>query len=178
MDQLTKLLADKESFDLLLLDFEKAFDKVSHKRLNQKLAGYGISGKLLSWLKAFLTNRKQRVVMGDFTSDWLKVLSSVIQGSVLGPLLFILFINDLVDIIINDPKLFADDTKVASKVSENDNNLQTDINNILDWTKTWLMRLNINKCKIMHFGKKKNKTLRVQSGEPPKKGSTTSKFHV
>ena len=90
---LTKLLSEKESFDLLLLDFEKAFDKVAHKHLNIKLAGYGISGKLLNWLKSFLTNRKQRVVPGEFVSDWVFVYSTVIQGSVLGPLLFILSIT-------------------------------------------------------------------------------------
>ena len=110
MDTLTKLLADKESFDMLLLDFAKAFDKVAHKRLNLKLTGYGICGKLLAWLKAFLTGRKQRVVMGEYISEWVKVNSSVIQGPVLGPLLFILFINDLVDFILNKAKLFAEDT--------------------------------------------------------------------
>ena len=155
MDTLTKLLADKESFDLLLLDFAKAFDKVAHKRLNLKLSGYGICGKLLAWLKAFLTGRKQRVVLGEFISEWLKVSSSVIQGSVLGPLLFILFINDLVDYIVNKSKLFADDTKVSAKINNApESSLQKDINSILEWTNTWLMRLNLDKCKIMHFGKK------------------------
>ena len=79
MDTLTKLLSDKESFDLLLLDFAKAFDKVAHRRLNLKLEGYGICGKLLAWLKAFLTGRKQRVILGEFTSEWVKVNSGVIQ---------------------------------------------------------------------------------------------------
>ena len=159
MDTLTKLLSDKESFDLLLLDFAKAFDKVAHRRLNLKLEGYGICGKLLNWLKAFLTGRKQRVILGEFTSEWVKVNSGVIQGSVLGPLLFILFINDLVDYIINKSKLFADDTKVIAKTSnEADSSLQTDIDNILEWTNTWLMRLNLDKCKIMHFGKNNPKT--------------------
>ena len=159
MDTLTKLLADKESFDLLLLDFAKAFDKVAHKRLNLKLSGYGICGKLLAWLKAFLSGRKQRVILGEFVSEWVKVNSSVIQGSVLGPLLFILFINDLVDCIVNKSKLFADDTKVLAKTNNTtESSLQKDINNILEWTNTWLMRLNLEKCKIMHFGKKNPKT--------------------
>ena len=154
MDTLTKLLADKESFDMLLLDFAKAFDKVAHKRLNLKLSGYGICGKLLAWLKAFLTGRKQRVILGEFVSEWVKVNSSVIQGSVLGPLLFILFINDLVDYIINKAKLFADDTKILAKTNNSiESSLQKDIDSVLEWTSTWLMRLNLDKCKIMHFGK-------------------------
>ena len=154
MDILTKLLADKEAFDLLLLDFAKAFDKVARKRLNLKLSGYGICGKLLAWLKAFLSGRKQRVILGEFLSDWVKVNSSVIQGSVLGPLLFILFINDLVDYIVNKTKLFADDTKVVAKTNNApESSLQKDIDSVLEWTNTWLMRLNLDKCKIMHFGK-------------------------
>ena len=134
MDLLTKLLSDKESFDLLLLDFEKAFDKVSHSRLSIKLAGHGISGKLLAWLNSFLSNRKQRVILGEFLSEWAKVNSGVIQGSVLGPILFIIFINDLIDQIKNSPKVFADDTKIISKINEfnQENNLQSDINNVLD----------------------------------------------
>lgn len=119
MDLLTKLLSDKDAFDLLLLDFAKAFDKVAHKRLNLKLSGYGICGKLLNWLKAFLTDRKQRVILGESVSKWGKVCSGVIQGSVLGP----------------------------------DSCLQKDIDNVLKWTNTWLMRLNLDKCKVMHFGK-------------------------
>ena len=131
LDLMTKLLSNKEAFDLLLLDFAKAFDKVAHKRLNLKLSGYGICGKLLIWLKSFLTDRKQRVILGEFLSNWGKVSSGVIQGSVLGPLLFILFINDLVDYIINKTKLFADDTKIIAKTNNDpDSCLQKDIDNV------------------------------------------------
>ena len=156
IDLLTKLLADKESFDLLLLDFAKAFDVVSHQRLLIKLEAYGINGNLLLWLKAFLKNRRQRVVLGDHFSNWVEVISGVIQGSSLGPVLFIIYINDLVEIIVNKSKLFADDTNIISKIdNENhlNNNLQVDIDRVLDWTKDWLIRLNIDKCKVMHFGK-------------------------
>jgi gas vesicle protein len=156
MDILTKLQSQKKNVDLLLLDFSKAFDKVAHRRLFIKLEAYGISGKLLKWLKSFLSNRRQRVILGEHVSDWLAVLSGVIQGSTLGPLLFILYINDLPDSVNNHAKLFADDTKLIAEINK-DNDLQNDINGVLDWTNTWLMRLNLDKCKVMHLGKRNPK---------------------
>ena len=116
-------------------------------------------GQILACLKAFLTGRKQRVILGNFISDWAKVNSSVIQGSVLGPLLFVLFINDLVDYIKNKAKLFADDTKILAKTNSTpESSLQKDIDSVLEWTSTWLMRLNLDKCKVMHLGKNNPRT--------------------
>ena len=97
--------------------------------------------------------------MGPIESDWLQVLSGVPQGSVLGPTLFIIFINDLPDHIQNHKFLYADDTKIICGYKPNQfetckTNLQDDINNSVNWTKTWKMELNITKCKIMHIGKK------------------------
>ena len=117
-----------------------------------KLERYGISGKLLNWIKAFLTNRKQRVILGNATSDWVDVTSGVPQGSVLGPLLFLIYINDMPDGVRNICKMYADDTKLISD-SEHASELQKDLDNIMDWTQRWLMKLNIGKCKVMHLGK-------------------------
>jgi len=158
-DLLTKLASTKTPADIVFLDFAKAFDKVSHPLLILKLKKYGLDGNLIKWITAFLTNRRQRVVSGNTVSDWLPVLSGVPQGSVLGPTLFIIFINDLTDKICNHASLYADDTKLicgldplqTAKISAS---LQNDINGIVDWTKTWHMELNISKCKVMHVGKK------------------------
>jgi hypothetical protein len=141
--------------DVIFLDFAKAFDSVPHQRLLLKLSAHGIKGKLLKWIKDFLYSRKQRVVMGNFISIWEMVLSGVPQGSVLGPILFIIFLNDFNEIISNDSKFYADDSKIIAQV----NNLtqcvalQGDINNIIMWCTDWLISLNLNKCKVMHIGK-------------------------
>ena len=159
MDFTTESMASNEWVDLLFLDFAKAFDKVPHNRLILKLKGYGISGKLLDWIRAFLSNRKQRVVLGEHKSKWTEVKSGVPQGSVLGPILFIIYINDLSDLISNVCKIYADDTKVLARIrrafiAEDVLRLQSDIDAIREWTSKWLMKLNISKCKIMHIGKK------------------------
>ena len=155
MDILTSNAEENRPVDLVLLDFAKAFDKVPHKRLIYKLDKYGISGNLLKWIKSFLTNRRQRVVLGNVSSDWAPVTSSVPQGSVLGPTLFIIYINDLVDIISSETILYADDTKILKPISNtaDRDKLQLDLNNVIGWTEKWLMKLNIDKCKVMHFGK-------------------------
>ena len=109
LDFITDAINKGLSVDLILLDFAKAFDKVSHAKLIKKLEAIGIDNILVRWIKAFLTERKQRVVIGDNYSEWEDVTSSVPQGSVLGPLLFTIFINDLPDIVKNQCKLYADD---------------------------------------------------------------------
>jgi len=142
--------------NVICLDFAKAFDKVPHRRLILKLEAYGIRGELLKWVTDFLRDRKQRVVMGNHRSDWETVTSGVPQGSVLGPILFVIYINDMPDSLINFPcKLYADDSKIIAQIENeaDSNKLQQDINAIVEWTDTWLMRLNYNKCKVMHFGK-------------------------
>ena len=158
-DLVTKNLAEKNSVDLLLLDFAKAFDKVPHNLLEYKLKKFGINGDVLNWITAFLSNRKQRVVLGDATSDWTNVTSGVIQGSVLGPTLFIIYINDLSDCCrFSFSSSYADDTKMFIIIRDDHYltdtlNFQSDINCAVEWTKSWKMELNLDKCKIIHFGK-------------------------
>jgi hypothetical protein len=157
VDLITSTLANRDNIDILYIDFEKAFDKVHHQLLLYKLDAYGIKGKLLNWIKAFLSNRMQRVRIGEHYSDWLSVESGVPQGSVLGPLLFVIYINDLPNAICNHSLMYADDTKVIAILNRNNPQLQIDIlqediNSIVDWTKIWLMKLNENKCEILHLG--------------------------
>ena len=112
VDIVTSELASGRTVDIVYLDFVKAFDTVPHKRLLVNLEAYGIDEQLCAWVKDFLSDRKQRVVMGEFESDWMDVTSGVPQGSVLGPLLFLLYINDLSDLWTNVSKFYADDSKI------------------------------------------------------------------
>ena len=99
--------------------------------------------------------RKQRVVLGEIKSEWVEVESGVPQGSVLGPLLFVLYINDLPDRVKNQVKLYADDSKIMAVIKdwEDATNLQNDLSSICEWSKDWMMQLNVSKCKVMHFGR-------------------------
>jgi hypothetical protein len=144
--------------DIIYTDFSKAFDTVPHRRLLHKLRAYGINGKLLEWISSWLTGRQQRVKTGEHFSDWCHVTSGVPQGSVLGPLLFVLYINDLPDGLHNDIKMYADDSKLLAKIkSPSDcDTLQDDIDKCCAWASKWLMNFNIAKCKVMHVGRDAN----------------------
>jgi hypothetical protein len=126
---------------LILLDFAKAFDKVCHRRLLIKLKAMGFDERTCNWVKAFLSNRKQRVVQGKHASRWCDVLSGVPQGSVLGPLLFLIFINDMPGLTHHICKLFADDSKLLATIrNPNDLDLvQDEINALVAWSQTWNM---------------------------------------
>jgi hypothetical protein len=156
LDIITDAVKNGKSVDLVLLDFAKAFDKVSHAKLIQKLEAYGVNSILVKWIKSFLTGRKQRVVIGDNISEWEDVTSSVPQGSVLGPLLFTIFINDLPERIKNECRLYADDSKLIGVIEKEEDaiDIQKDIDSMQSWAKTWQMSFNYDKCKVMHFGKK------------------------
>ncbi|XP_065645292.1 uncharacterized protein LOC136075783 [Hydra vulgaris] len=170
-DFLTEAAHKKYPVDMIYTDFAKAFDKVPHIRLLSKLKAYGISGKALMWINAWLNNRQQRFVIDThstakiFTSDWKKVTSGVPQGSVLGPLLFVLFINDLPDNITSQFKLYADDSKIMNMIKSNEDMLalQSDIDQAIKWSHKWLMFFNVEKCKTMHVGRGNRNSNQVYS---------------
>ncbi len=116
LDYWTSILDDGYAFDVIYLDFAKAFDSVPHARLLGKLESYGIKGDILNCIADFLTNRRQRVVVNGSVSSWAPVLSEVPQGSVLGPVLFVCYVNDIPDCVHNLVAMYADDTKIFSKI--------------------------------------------------------------
>ena len=164
----TKLLDEGKNFDVLYCDFSKAFDKVCHKRLLVKLKEAGVGGKVLEWIKDWLKGRKQRVRVEEEYSDWIDVLSSVVQGSVLGGILFDLFIDDI-DIAALEALVwkFADDTK-AVKVIESEEDckrMQVIIDSLGAWAKKWGMAFNVKKCKVLHVGRTNPKYQYFLNGE-------------
>jgi hypothetical protein len=141
--------------DTIYLDFKKAFDKVPHKRLINKLHGCGVRGKVLDWLTEWLHGRYQQVRYDNILSLPVQVRSGVPQGSVLGPLLFLVYINDLDDNLNNKIFKFADDTKLLGTVDKNINvvsSIQDDLNKLMSWSEKWLMPFNTEKCRVMHYG--------------------------
>ena len=129
------------------MDFSKAFDVVAHQKLLLKLAHYGIQGPTHTWITNFLMHRKQKVVLGGDASDWVRVQSGVPQGTVLGPLLFLLYINDLPDQITSTVRLFADDCVIYRTVSNDADAdlLQRDLDRLCSWEQTWCMEFNTDK---------------------------------
>jgi hypothetical protein len=156
MDMWTQILDDHGTIDVAYLDFAKAFDKVPHERLLVKLKGYGVDGQVLGWIRSFLTGRQQRVVVNGSESPWSPVTSGIPQGSVLGPVLFIIFINDMPDAVHSLLLMFADDAKVFRRVDsvEGSTRLQEDLRKLSEWADKWLMTFNASKCKVMHLGYK------------------------
>ena len=142
--------------DILYLDFQKAFDKVPHIRLMAKVRSLGIIDQVADWIEDWLSNRKQRVVINGTSSGWQEVTSGVPQGSVLGPILFIIYINDLDIGLVSKISKFADDTKLGIKADDDAvvKQLQEDLNRIGEWSLKWQMPFNLGKCKVMHIGYK------------------------
>ena len=157
LETLTSLIDAGHNVDVFYLDLSKAFDRVPHQRLLAKLKCHGIDGKIFNWVKSWLSDRKQRTVLNGHCSSWSAVSSGVPQGSVLGPLLFIIFINDIdnaVDIVHCALFKFADDTKGVHIVNskEDATRLQLALDNLHKWSVEWQMLFNLDKCHILHFG--------------------------
>ena len=149
----TSMIDDGNDFDVIYLDFRKAFDSVPHERLLLKMQTYGITGNVLRWVEAFLKDRVQKVRVGESFSRETKVLSGIPQGSILGPILFTIFINDLPDEIECSCKIFADDTKIYN-TTDNKNKLQRDLDKLIEWSDKWNLYFNASKCKVVHYGNK------------------------
>ena len=156
-DKLTELVDDGKNVDIIYLDFKKAFDSIPHERLLIKMAGYGITGKILDWVRSFLTGREQRVRVGSSFSKNSNVTSGIPQGSILGPVLFTIFINDLPEALTVNCKVFADDTKIYDDAKRS-GDIQNDLYKMQNWTEQWNLYFNVTKCKVMHIGKKNPKT--------------------
>ena len=140
-------------------DISKAFDRVWHRGLIAKLKHYGICRPLLNWFQSYLTNRFQGVVIPGGISEWLEILAGVPQGSILGPLLFIMFINDIVKEIHSNIRLFADDTSLYIIVDFPDSAAQilnVDLERLYEWAVQWLVRFNPNKTESLLFSRKFN----------------------
>ena len=130
--------------DVIYLDYKKAFNSVPHCRLMRKLKAYGIDVTLLLWFENYLSGRMQRVVLNGCSSNLVDVTSGVPQGSVLGPLLFILYVNDITDTKQSAIQMFADDTKLYRVIKQPSGSciLQQDLNRITAWSKEWLLNFN------------------------------------
>ena len=153
MEKWTQVIEDGGNIDIIYTDFAKAFDSVPHKRLLTKIESLGIRGDILQWIKAFLVGRKQKVCVDGVHSSWNPVKSGIPQGSVLGPLLFVIYINDMPTKIKSLCLLFADDAKIYN---ENSNVLQEDMKKLSEWSYKWQLPFNTKKCKSLHIGGKNN----------------------
>ena len=151
----TLSISNHESVVIGYIYFARAFDSISHPKLFIKLQGYGIKGNLLFWIQAFLTDRTQSVRIGSSLSKSCPVISGIPQGSVLGPILFNVFINDITDNFSNvTAKLFADDVKLYTNLSSANavTNFQHHLHLIQSWATTWQIGISYSKCNILELG--------------------------
>ena len=155
LDDWTRAIERGQSVDAIYLDFSKAFDTVPHQRLLLKLKAHGAGERLLRWIESFLVGRRQRVVLNGARSSWTCVRSGVPQGSVLGPLLFVIYVNDLPEAVQSNIQMFADDTKIYRPLSSPSDaeQLQADLNAAIDWSSKWQLHFNAEKCRVMHIGR-------------------------
>ena len=162
LDEATRL-------DAIIIDFSKAFDRVPHDRLLKKISDSGVDPRVIVWIREFLIGRSQRVRVGGKLSDEVRVTSGVPQGSVLGPLLFLAYVNDIWRNIDSQIRLFADDCIIYRKVVNNQDvdKLQTDLDRLGDWAVENDMKINPSKCRALSFTRARvkdplNYTLRDQ----------------
>ena len=172
VEELQKGLDNKYQQDVVILDFNKAFDKVPHRHLLKKLDASDIKGNIHKWFTAYLTNRRQRVIVDPDgrSSGEAPVLSGVPQGTVLGPLMFLTYVNDITSDLTSQMKLFTDDALLFRPIkSEKDcKSLQKDLDTLEIWSKRWKMTFNISKCHVLRMtGKKASITQNYKLGNDP-----------
>jgi hypothetical protein len=158
VEDLHRNMQGGQQTDVVVMDFSKAFDKVSHARLLYKLEWYGIRGKSNKWVQSFLTDRRQQVVVEGKSSKESPVTSGVPQGSVLGPILFLIYINDLPENVQSQVRLFADDTILYRSISgpQDERILQGDLKCLEDWEQEWLMEFHPGKCQVIRVTRSRN----------------------
>ena len=163
LDHIGSLLDSGSQVDTIYLDMSKAFDKVSHRRLVHKLIQVGFGGNLLNWFCSYLSRRYQRVTVLGATSDNLPVTAGVPQGSILGPALFLLYVNDLPEVVSSSSRvlMFADDTKIFREIKTLDDasSLQKDLEKLATWSYSSGLLFNEAKCKAQCITRKKNPDL-------------------
>ena len=151
----TDILDSGHTIDVIYLDFKKAFDSVPHICLLSKLHSYGFHDPLLGWLKSFLIGQRQRVCVHDTVSSWHNVTSGIPQGSVLGPVFFLLYVNDLPDTVASNVYMFANDVKIYHPMTSHEDTtiLQDDLDCLQSWSAKWHLNFNQHKCKVMSITK-------------------------
>ena len=150
-------LDKKTQTDMVILDFSKAFDRVPHQRLLKKTHHYGIRDNTFQWIASFLSHRTQQVLVEGQSSEKVPVLSGVPQGSVLGPILFLIFINDLPDNLNSKARMFADDCIVYREIKSNKDQLtlQEDLDTLAAWEQKWGMDFHPHKCNVLRVSRAK-----------------------
>ena len=168
IDRIICILERNKNADVMYLDFSKAFDKVCHVKLIQKLKSYNIGGQLLKWLENFLSERYQQVIVQGISSESGKVISGVPQGTVHGPILFILYINDITEVIRNaSVMIFADDSKLIKDIENEDDRtkLIEDLKAVIAWAEENKMELNDTKFMLLQHGNKEDIKIPYQISE-------------
>lgn len=166
LEKWTDCIDEGSGVDIIYLDFSKAFDTVPHERLIGKLLDAGLDERVTRWIRSFLVGRKMRVSVDGKFSEWTSVPSGVPQGSVLGPILFLIFVSDLPSCVKESLIMFADDTKLWTKIGSvrDSTKLQDDLDSVVEWTQRWKLQLNYDKCKVLHLRQKHQTTYTMGDG--------------
>jgi hypothetical protein len=171
---ITKLMDEGSSVDIVFIDFSKAFDRVNHRMLLHKLFAYGLHANMLNWIQSFLQDRSFRVKIGEQQSESADSPSGVPQGTILGPILFLLYINDLPNVLSGDVLLFADDVKIIAPRSQW-SDLQGSVIAAEKWSSDWDMKINFEKSFVLSIGDSSNTPLLVSENPSTPPLSVSSK---